>query len=218
MWIPGDSDTPAIEIARLIELAEFFERLPTVEVRGGIVRVGGQHFFKGDDRAIKITQFDVLHGEPIAGEGARRVLIEKLLKNFDAGRFQTVRIAFKRMACPFFRPMRPMEWSSGRAPLGAIFEGECDRGGTAEARFCNFGYARGLCAEFPGESSADAVRFSVSGSGDGIVKLVWILERDHAPIEHGFLEYAESRGTFVTELAGAMGVQARIFIENYLHR
>jgi hypothetical protein len=111
-----------------------------------------------------------------------------------------------------------MEWSSGRAPLGAIFEGECERGGTAEARFCNFGYARGSCAEFPEGSAGDAVRFSVSGSAGGIVKIVWILEKDHAPVEHGILEYTKLTGAFVAEPEGVLAVQARVFIENYLRR
>ena len=111
-----------------------------------------------------------------------------------------------------------MEWSSGRAPLGAIFEGECERSGTGEARFCNFGYARGSCAEFPEGSAADAVRFSVSGNAGGIVKIIWILEKDHAPLEHGLLEYAKSTGAFVAEPAGVLAVQARVFIENYLRR
>ncbi len=123
------------------------------------------------------------------------------------------------VACPFFRPTRAMEWSTGRAPLGAMFEGDCDGAWTVgEPRLCNFGYARGLCAEFPDGSGADAVRFSVSGNADGIVKIVWILEKDHAPVEHGFLEYTKSSGVFVAEAEGALGVQARVFVENYLRR
>ncbi len=112
--------------------------------------------------------------------------------------------------------MRPLEWSTGRAPLGAIFEGECERGGTAEARFCNFGYARGQCAEFPADWATDALRFSVVGLGEGTVRIVWILEKDHAPVEHGFLEYAESTRAFDAEPAGVLAAQARVFIENYL--
>ena len=54
-------------------------------------------------------------------------------------------------------------------------------------------------------SAADAVRFSVSGNAEGIVKIVWILEKDHAPVEHGLLEYAESTGAFVAEPAGRAG-------------
>jgi len=111
-----------------------------------------------------------------------------------------------------------MEWSAGRAPLGAMFEGECEKHGTAEARLCNFGYARGACRHFPDGSGADAVRFSVLGSASGIVRLVWILEKDHAPLDHGFLEYGESTGEFVEAPEGVLGAQARIFVENYLRR
>jgi hypothetical protein len=118
--------------------------------------------------------------------------------------------------CPFFRPLRQMEWSSGRAPLGAIFEGDCERHGTGDARFCNFGYARGSCAEFPDGPAADAVRFSVLESAPGIVRMIWILEKDHAPVEHGFLEYAESTRAFSAEPEGVLAVQARVFVENYL--
>ena len=122
------------------------------------------------------------------------------------------------MACPFFRPTRALEWSAGRVPLGAMFEGTCDNQGAGEPRLCNFGYARGLCAEFPGASTADAVRFSVLGNADGIVKIVWILEKEHAPLEHGFLEYTKSSATFIAEPEGVLAVQARVFVENYLSR
>jgi hypothetical protein len=112
-----------------------------------------------------------------------------------------------------------MEWSSGRAPLGAVFEGECEIArGASEPRLCNFGYARGLCASFPAETVADAVRFSVAGSAGGVLRLVWILEKDHAPVEHGFLEYRESASEFVEKPDGVLAAQARAFIENYLAR
>jgi hypothetical protein len=108
-----------------------------------------------------------------------------------------------------------MESSQGRAPLGGMFHGECERHGVGEPKLCNFGYARGLCADFPDESAADAVRFSVAGSAEGVVRVVWILEKDHAPMEHGLLEYRESTGEFVEALKGVLGVQARRFVENY---
>jgi hypothetical protein len=112
-----------------------------------------------------------------------------------------------------------MEWGSGRAPLGGLFYGECEIAlGAGEAKLCNFGYARGLCASFPEGTVADAVRFSVAGSRDGVVKMVWILEKDHAPLEHGFLEYRESTGEFVEAAEGVLGAQARVFVENYLGR
>jgi len=122
------------------------------------------------------------------------------------------------VACPFFRPLRPMEWSSGRAPLGGMFEGACEQHGTGAARLCNFGYARGLCIHFPEDSAADAVRFSVDGSAGGVLRLIWILEKDHAPLEHGVLEYRESSGEFVAAPEGVLAIQARVFLENYLRR
>lgn len=120
------------------------------------------------------------------------------------------------MACPFFKPLRQLEWSAGRAPLGAIFEGECEHRGPGEGRLCNFGYARGICVHFPDGPSADAVRFSVVGNEKGTVRFLWILEKDHVPLDHGFLEYRE--GEFLKPAQGVLGVQARIFIENYLSR
>jgi hypothetical protein len=122
------------------------------------------------------------------------------------------------VACPFFSPLRKLEWSTGRTPLGAIYEGECERRGTGNPRHCNFGYARGSCPDFPDESPADAVRFSVSAKAAGVVNIIWILEKDHAPLHHGFLEYTESTGQFAAELSGALAVQARVFVENYLRR
>lgn len=123
------------------------------------------------------------------------------------------------MACPFFRPLSPMEWGSGRAPLGALFHGECAvERGAGDARLCNFGYARGLCPCFPEATAADAVRFSVAASSDGVIKLIWILEKDHAPMKHGFLEYGESAREFAEKPEGVLGAQARVFVESYLGR
>jgi hypothetical protein len=112
-----------------------------------------------------------------------------------------------------------MEWGSGRAPLGGLFEGSCEiQADSGEPKLCNFGYARGLCRHFPEESAADAVRFSVSAVADGVVRVVWILEKAHAPLEHGLLEYRESSREFAEPLTGVIGLQARVFVENYLER
>lgn len=120
------------------------------------------------------------------------------------------------MACPFFKPTRLMDWSPGRAPLNGMFEGECERGGATDPRLCNFGYARSLCAHF--SDGPDAVRFSVVRRQKGIVKLIWILERDHSPSEHGLVEYCESTGKFIEALEGPLEAQARAFVEQYLRR
>lgn len=88
------------------------------------------------------------------------------------------------MACPYFLPTGPLQetgWAvPPRAPLGVLCAGECHAGPEprpAEHERCNFGYARGVCPQFPLDAPIDAVRFTASGR--------YILERDHRPVEHG---------------------------------
>jgi hypothetical protein len=96
------------------------------------------------------------------------------------------------MACPFFKPQRRLD-SGGfvpapRLPLGGAWGGECSAAGkpseAIQRDLCNCGYARGRCAEFPADSAADAVRFSYTSQG----RLIYILEKDHAPVEHGEID------------------------------
>ncbi|HEV2989480.1 MAG TPA: hypothetical protein VG759_13650, partial [Candidatus Angelobacter sp.] len=62
--------------------------------------------------------------------------------------------------------------------------------------FCNLGYA-GQCEKLPAERDADSVRFSVvpvAKSEKNRIRLHYLVEKDHAPIQHGILEYdCESR-------------------------
>jgi hypothetical protein len=88
----------------------------------------------------------------------------------------------------------------------------------SEARqfeLCNRGYARGVCECFPAEAAADAVRFSVASEADGRVRLVWVHERDHAPVEHGELVCAAGR---VEGASGLLEAQARAFAESFRRR
>lgn len=96
-----------------------------------------------------------------------------------------------RVACPWFEPSDSCTVSrAARAPLGAVRNGIC-RSAAAPERLtpellteaCNFGYGRGRCPHFPHETEADAVRFSWRAG-----RLVWILEKDFAPLRHGFLD------------------------------
>ena len=64
---------------------------------------------------------------------------------------------------------------------------------------CNCGYARGLCAHFPQETSPDAVRFAHKAE-----TLLYILEKDHAPLAFG--EFREA------EHGAAIVAQARAFL------
>ena len=114
-----------------------------------------------------------------------------------------------------------------RFPLGDPFGGAChaqpaeivEPSETRQHELCNYGYARGRCDRFPGGSAADAVRFSVTDETPTRVLLVYVVEKDHAPVEHGTLEYAISDG-FLNgpSISDVLAQQARAFLESYLSR
>ncbi len=123
------------------------------------------------------------------------------------------------MACPFFKPLRRLDsggWNpSPRLPLGDAWGGECTARGTWEPtetvqrEVCNCGYARGRCEHFPGDGVADAVRFTmIAGNGDADERLIYILEKDHAPVEHGAIDGA-------TDPREPLASQARAFVESW---
>ena len=105
------------------------------------------------------------------------------------------------MACPFFEPGEPLDWSAWpgkyRPPLGRPYDGQCraaagergkpDRGHVI--RCCNLGYARETCARLPADS-ADAVRFTLTGGG----ALLWVVEKGHLPLAHGSLAPGQPSG------------------------
>jgi len=135
------------------------------------------------------------------------------------------------MACPFFAPSRRLDLAGWvrppRFPLGEPFGGACHALPSAiieppEARqreLCNYGYARGRCDCFPDGSAADAVRFSVTDETPATLSIVYAVEKDHAPVEFGTLEYliAEARldGAPISDV---LVQQARAFLESYLSR
>jgi hypothetical protein len=114
-----------------------------------------------------------------------------------------------------------------RLPLGDPYQGICkalpeqafEPPESSLHELCNCGYARHRCDHFPVESSADAVRFSVASDGQAAIRVVYILEKSHAPATHGVLEYAIGEGRFVNGDAGSvLNGQALAFIESYFER
>ena len=125
------------------------------------------------------------------------------------------------MACPFFYPGEPLPDNGhvrqGRFPLGAPHKGIC-RAAPDEAfepdeeilrSFCNFGYGREACLRFPGSSDADAVRFSLGSWQGETMSVVFIYERDFAPVRHGTLMGGDSSGN------DCLARQAEVFAANY---
>ena len=104
------------------------------------------------------------------------------------------------MPCPWFLPVTRLatdEWiHAPRLPLGAEFRGVCKArpddpfipSESDQRELCTCGYARGRCGRLP-EDSADAVRFSVASE----VRMVWVVERNHAPAEFGTLAYLDGK-------------------------
>ena len=131
------------------------------------------------------------------------------------------------MPCPFFLPVHRLgrgAWvNPPRLPLGDPYAGVCHADPTAPfepseehlRELCNCGYARSHCSRFPGDAAADAVRFSIVSDSGSSIELVYVVEKDHAPAEHGHLTYLRDddrlEGPHTSEL---LSRQARAFLES----
>ena len=135
------------------------------------------------------------------------------------------------MACPYFLPsirIEPGAWVlPPRMPLGDAFAGSCHarRDEILEPtesqirELCNCGYARGRCDRFPPEGGGDAVRFSICSDRNGRVGLVYIIEKGHAPMESGGLEYVVDEAVFAVAVENELLLeQAKAFLTSYLRR
>ena len=134
------------------------------------------------------------------------------------------------MACPYFFPIVRHEaelWPHRRRlPLGDGFVGRCTAPGRDGAlpsddelgRCCNLGYASD-CAHLPRDRAADAVHFCVGSDTDGIVKVCWVLVKNHAHAAHGTLEFSKSAYAWLTRHPNA-GVQqmADCYLRSYFTR
>jgi len=84
---------------------------------------------------------------------------------------------------------------------------------------CNLGYARARCPRFPKEAGPDALRFSVTGDQEGVLRIFHVSEQNHSPLEHGTLEYSEDAGKFLNGHPNQMlQKQAQAYVESYLRR
>ena len=133
------------------------------------------------------------------------------------------------MACPYFCPTDPLPVSAWpgklRPPLGDPYAGVCRAREGEDFRpsgdflidLCNLGYAALTCTRFPGEPGPDAVRFSVTGDDDRVVRIAYVLEKGHAVYENGRLEY--DRGADVWsggKVQPLLKRQAEAYLNSYL--
>ncbi len=132
------------------------------------------------------------------------------------------------MACPYFYPAGPVPPGKRTppAPLGDLWPGACRAAPPHEwlpdsrtvEQLCNFGYARGSCARVPSDGP-DAVRFSVAEDRGALIRIYWVMEKDHLPFAHGPLEYSRAEERFVAPPADAcVARQARAYLSSYLRR
>lgn len=111
-----------------------------------------------------------------------------------------------------------------RLPLGDPWGGTCharaddivEPPDLRQRELCNCGYARTRCDRFPGGEAADAMRFSITGYSGGVIRMVYIVEKDHAPASHGVLEFPASGE--ITGVSYLLAEQAKAFLRSYLHR
>lgn len=110
-------------------------------------------------------------------------------------------------------------------PLGNAYSGSCRAVAgqlhvpeqSHQREVCNRGYARGRCDRFPDGEAVDAVRFSVAAGEAGRLRLVYILEKDHAPSTHGSVEFSVKEDVFPDSRGDELlASQARAFVESYL--
>jgi hypothetical protein len=133
------------------------------------------------------------------------------------------------VACPYFFPTQKsanIAWPfPQRLPLGAGFCGSCTAGPEHstpvdnELRdFCNLGYAR-QCGKFPAQRRSDAVRFAIAKDNGDRILLHYCCERDHAPVEHGQLQYDCSTHSWsVGHHDGCIQRQAECYVAVYIER
>ena len=82
--------------------------------------------------------------------------------------------------------------------------------------FCNLGYAK-QCARLPADRNADSIRFSVAPTDESAknrIRLHYSCEQNHAPVEHGLLEYdCETRSWQVRHKDACIQRQAECYVE-----
>ena len=124
--------------------------------------------------------------------------------------------------CPYFLPTEPLQETGWvrppRAPLGVLHAGECHAGTSpqpADYDRCNFGYARGGCSRFPAEATVDAVRFAIMSREANVIHMVYVFERENAPVQHGALTYhVREQQLTGAEARPLLEAQARVFVRN----
>lgn len=130
------------------------------------------------------------------------------------------------MSCPYFYPVE-MRGGSAALPLGESWAGICRAipgdqlrpDDSSLRQCCNLGYARLSCPRFPAGDGPDAVRFTISSHEGDILRIYYVVERDHHPFAHGPLACSLSTGQWSQPPSDdTLQRQAQAYVESYLRR
>jgi len=83
--IADNIQATAVIIPGFVQTAQFFKRLPTVIVPGGVLRIALQQSREFDDRFFQVAFLDVCQRQAVTGKRTAGILGEKLLELFDSG-------------------------------------------------------------------------------------------------------------------------------------
>jgi hypothetical protein len=133
------------------------------------------------------------------------------------------------MACPYFFPTARLENGTWvippRLPLGDAYAGECR---ATQARFqpdeshlrnfCNVGYGRGSCGQFPCDGGIDAVRFHIREESNDLIRIQCVAEKDCWPAGGCEIESATARREIRGTEDEILAKQASVFVESYFRR
>jgi len=130
------------------------------------------------------------------------------------------------MSCPYFYPVES-QGGSAMLPLGESWAGYCRAvpgeqwrpGDAGLQRSCNLGYERGSCPRFPAGDGPDAIRFTISRLEGDILRIYYVVERDHHPFAHGPLACSLGSGEWSPGTQDdTLQRQAQAYVESYLRR
>ncbi|MBV9155832.1 MAG: hypothetical protein JO097_06200 [Acidobacteriaceae bacterium] len=133
------------------------------------------------------------------------------------------------MPCPYFEPQRPAtraEHPNARLPLIREYDGVCHAGespihapAALRFRFCNHGYSRGTCDQFPAHDLRSALRYHLVRCTESTLDLVCIEEQDYAPLRSLSVQYTFENGQLTPEIKDAcMRAQVLAFCHSYRAR
>ena len=81
------------------------------------------------------------------------------------------------------------------------------------------GYASGRCARYLDKGAGDAVRFLIARDADDLIRIEYVVERDHHPHRHGAFEYQKACGALTAQTDDpVLERQVLAYVGSYLRR